>query len=79
MLVMNSVYLILGTFLFLIFVLPFNTNTIIAQTDYSDCKITQISIQYPPECKKVCDLCDNDDRNACKTCDQCLTPGLPHD
>ena len=48
MLVMNSVYLISGTFLFLIFVLPFKTTTIMAQTDY-DCKIGSVNLRcYSP-------------------------------
>lgn len=69
MLVMNSVYLILGTFLFLIFVLPFNTTTIMAQTDY-DCKTTQISMS--PTCNEVCIECaQTNKQDICNLCDQC--------
>ena len=49
---MSSVYLILGTFLFLIIVLP-SANTIIAQTNY-DCKMNQISTSG---CKEICETC----------------------
>ena len=50
---MSSVYLILGTFLFLIIVLP-SANTIITQTN-CDCKMNQISTNG---CKEMCDICE---------------------
>ncbi len=72
MIVMSSVYLILGTFLFLIIILP-STNTIIAQTNY-DCKMNQISTDG---CKKVCDACAKfHDKDICDDCVNC-NPGAP--
>ena len=65
---MKSVYLILGTFLFLIIVFP-SANTIIAQTN-CDYKMNQISTNG---CKEMCNLCEKtpDDKDACQICFEC--------
>ena len=66
---MNSLYLILGAFLFLIIAFP-SANTTIAQT-YDDCKMNVVDKSSKTPCQKVCDECAKTQSK--DLCDQCAT------